>query len=128
MGDKGDASKLGASQPALVIGGVNPSGRKKRASFPPSARKLPPSAAAPTASNNNNNGGGMGGAHEGHGLSDAERAKIHGKINGAKALEASEKMRVVYVDGAWDMFHAGHVEFLQRAAELGDFLLVGVHV
>ena len=28
-----------------------------------------------------------------HGLSDAERAKIHGKINGAKALEASEKMR-----------------------------------
>ena len=93
MGDKGDASKLGASQPALVIGGVNPSGRKKRASFPPSARKLPPSAAAPTASNNNNGGGGMGGAHEGHGLSDAERAKIHGKINGAKALEASEKMR-----------------------------------
>ena len=35
----------------------------------------------------------MGGAHEGHGLSDAEKAKIHGKINGAKALEASEKMR-----------------------------------
>ncbi|ACO67754.1 predicted protein [Micromonas commoda] len=89
MGDKGDASKLGASQPALVIGGVNPSGRKKRASFPPSARKLPPSAAAPTASNNNN-GGGTG---ESHGLSDAEKAKIHGKINGAKALEASEKMR-----------------------------------
>lgn len=88
MGDKGDASKLGASQPALVIGGVNPSGRKKRASFPPSARKLPPSAAAPTASNNN--GGGTG---ESHGLSDAEKAKIHGKINGAKALEASEKMR-----------------------------------
>lgn len=91
MGDKGDASKLGASQPALVIGGVNPSGRKKRASFPPSAKKLPPSQAAPTASNNN--GGGSGGAHESHGLSDAEKAKIHGKINGAKALEASEKMR-----------------------------------
>ena len=92
MGDKGEASKLGASQPALVIGGVNPSGRKKRASFPPSARKLPPSQAAPTASNNNG-GGGSGGAHESHGLSDAEKAKIHGKINGAKALEASEKMR-----------------------------------
>lgn len=35
--------------------------------------------------------------------------------------------RVVYVDGGWDMFHAGHVDFLQRARALGDFLLVGVH-
>lgn len=35
--------------------------------------------------------------------------------------------KVVYVDGGWDMFHAGHVDFLRRAAQLGDFLLVGVH-
>jgi len=35
--------------------------------------------------------------------------------------------KVVYVDGGWDMFHAGHVDFLKRARELGDFLLVGVH-
>jgi len=35
--------------------------------------------------------------------------------------------RVVYVDGGWDMFHAGHVAFLREAAALGDFLLVGVH-
>lgn len=35
--------------------------------------------------------------------------------------------RVVYVDGAYDMFHAGHVELLRRAAALGDFLLVGLH-
>ena len=35
--------------------------------------------------------------------------------------------RVVYVDGGWDMFHAGHVDFLRRARELGDFLIVGVH-
>ena len=94
MGDKGDASKLGASQPALVIGGVNPSGRKKRASFPPSAGKLPPSHASSSSGNNNNNGG-AGDAP--HGLSDAEKAKIHGKINGAKSLVASEKMRA-YLD------------------------------
>jgi ethanolamine-phosphate cytidylyltransferase len=35
--------------------------------------------------------------------------------------------RVVYVDGGWDMFHAAHVHFLEAAAKLGDYLLVGVH-
>lgn len=35
--------------------------------------------------------------------------------------------RVVYIDGAFDLFHAGHVEILKRARQLGDFLLVGVH-
>lgn len=35
--------------------------------------------------------------------------------------------RVVYVDGAFDMFHPGHIEILRLARQLGDFLLVGVH-
>eukprot|EP00967_Tisochrysis_lutea_P088469 scaffold125548_cov33-Tisochrysis_lutea.AAC.2 len=35
--------------------------------------------------------------------------------------------RIVYVDGGWDMFHAGHVDFLRNASKLGDYLLVGVH-
>ncbi|CAM9217293.1 unnamed protein product [Discosporangium mesarthrocarpum] len=35
--------------------------------------------------------------------------------------------RVVYIDGAWDMFHAGHVAILTRAREFGDYLIVGVH-
>ncbi|XP_008781724.1 ethanolamine-phosphate cytidylyltransferase-like [Phoenix dactylifera] len=34
---------------------------------------------------------------------------------------------VVYIDGAFDLFHAGHVEILRCARQLGDFLLVGVH-
>uniref|UniRef100_A0A2N9F5G2 ethanolamine-phosphate cytidylyltransferase n=1 Tax=Fagus sylvatica TaxID=28930 RepID=A0A2N9F5G2_FAGSY len=35
--------------------------------------------------------------------------------------------RIVYIDGAFDLFHAGHVEILRVARELGDFLLVGIH-
>ncbi|KAL0338783.1 UNVERIFIED_CONTAM: Ethanolamine-phosphate cytidylyltransferase [Sesamum angustifolium] len=35
--------------------------------------------------------------------------------------------RVVYIDGAFDLFHAGHVEILKSAKQLGDFLLVGIY-
>ncbi|KAK1367473.1 Ethanolamine-phosphate cytidylyltransferase [Heracleum sosnowskyi] len=35
--------------------------------------------------------------------------------------------RVVYIDGAFDLFHAGHVEILKNARKLGDFLLVGIY-
>ncbi|ORX72230.1 Nucleotidylyl transferase [Linderina pennispora] len=35
--------------------------------------------------------------------------------------------KVVYVDGAFDLFHAGHIEFFKRARQLGDYLLVGIH-
>ncbi|XP_047340730.1 ethanolamine-phosphate cytidylyltransferase-like [Impatiens glandulifera] len=35
--------------------------------------------------------------------------------------------RIVYIDGAFDLFHAGHVEILRIARSFGDFLLVGIH-
>ena len=34
--------------------------------------------------------------------------------------------KVVYVDGAFDLFHVGHIKVLERAKQLGTFLLVGV--
>lgn len=35
--------------------------------------------------------------------------------------------RIVYVDGAFDLFHPGHLDFLERARQQGDFLIVGIH-
>ncbi|CAG9318526.1 unnamed protein product [Blepharisma stoltei] len=34
---------------------------------------------------------------------------------------------IVYIDGTFDLFHAGHVETLRRARQFGDYLLVGIH-
>lgn len=36
-------------------------------------------------------------------------------------------MTVVYVDMVADLYHAGHVEFLRRARQIGDILVVGIH-
>lgn len=35
--------------------------------------------------------------------------------------------RIVYIDGAFDLFHPGHVKILKLAQQQGDFLLVGLH-
>lgn len=32
----------------------------------------------------------------------------------------------VYTEGVFDLFHAGHVEFLRQARQLGDHLVVGL--
>ena len=36
-------------------------------------------------------------------------------------------MTRVYADMVADLFHYGHVEFLRRAREVGDVLIVGIH-
>ncbi|EAN97437.1 ethanolamine-phosphate cytidylyltransferase, putative [Trypanosoma cruzi] len=35
--------------------------------------------------------------------------------------------RIVYVDGSFDLFHYGHIRVLQKARELGDYVIAGVH-
>lgn len=40
---------------------------------------------------------------------------------------ASPSDRTVYIDGAFDMLHVGHVQALAAARNAGDFLLVGIY-
>eukprot|EP00931_Biecheleriopsis_adriatica_P107447 TRINITY_DN81790_c0_g1_i1.p1 TRINITY_DN81790_c0_g1~~TRINITY_DN81790_c0_g1_i1.p1 ORF type:complete len:489 (-),score=112.33 TRINITY_DN81790_c0_g1_i1:77-1486(-) len=35
--------------------------------------------------------------------------------------------RVVYAPGEWDLFHIGHIRFLEQARRLGDVLIVGLY-
>lgn len=34
---------------------------------------------------------------------------------------------MVYVAGAFDLFHAGHVCLLEKCYELGNYVVVGIH-
>jgi len=40
--------------------------------------------------------------------------------------EAKPSDKVVYIDGAWDLFHIGHINLLKKARALGTFTIVGV--
>ncbi len=39
----------------------------------------------------------------------------------------SEGNKIVFTNGVFDILHKGHVEYLNRAKELGDFLIVGIN-
>ena len=43
-----------------------------------------------------------------------------------KKLKAAGK-KIVFTNGCFDIIHAGHVEYLQEAAELGDVLIIGLN-
>lgn len=48
-------------------------------------------------------------------------------IQFANAKEPKKGDRIVYVVGAFDLFHVGHVDFLEKCAAQGDYLIVGLH-
>jgi len=44
----------------------------------------------------------------------------------ARSLQKSDK-RVVFTNGCYDLLHPGHVDFLYRARQLGDALVVAIN-
>jgi len=44
-----------------------------------------------------------------------------------EALKLRAGKRLVFTNGVFDILHAGHVQYLQQARELGDLLIVGVN-
>jgi D-beta-D-heptose 7-phosphate kinase/D-beta-D-heptose 1-phosphate adenosyltransferase len=57
----------------------------------------------------------------------------HAKIKGLDVLTpliAAEKQRgkrIVFTNGCFDLLHAGHVKYLQKARSLGDLLILGLN-
>eukprot|EP00298_Acanthocystis_sp_HF-20_P014606 c20839_g1_i1.p2 GENE.c20839_g1_i1~~c20839_g1_i1.p2 ORF type:complete len:464 (-),score=227.77 c20839_g1_i1:2271-3629(-) len=41
--------------------------------------------------------------------------------------EAPKNAKIVYMDGVFDMLHAGHVASIAKAKALGDYLIIGVY-
>lgn len=62
-----------------------------------------------------------------------QSASLAGKLRTAEQArvlaEARRKagQRVVFTNGCFDILHSGHVSLLERAARLGDFLIVGLN-
>jgi len=62
-----------------------------------------------------------------------EETRRNGKLRGVDELTAELELRrsrgetVVFTNGCYDLMHAGHVDFLIRARELGSLLVVGLN-
>ena len=59
--------------------------------------------------------------------SSRDKIKTLQKLQRLRQLWAWEGKKVVFTNGVYDLFHAGHVHMLERAKSLGDVLIVGVN-
>ena len=61
-----------------------------------------------------------------HSDSDS-KIKNRDVLAGIIALEKAKGKKVVFTNGCFDLLHAGHVKYLQKARSLGDLLILGLN-
>lgn len=50
-----------------------------------------------------------------------------GSIDGQCALWKEKKVKTVFTNGVFDLLHRGHIDYLSKAAELGNKLIIGLN-
>ncbi|KAK9832648.1 hypothetical protein WJX81_006957 [Elliptochloris bilobata] len=75
----------------------------------------------------NGDGSGRKGAATQHTLISRFMPTSRRIVQFSDGRSAPPDARIVYIDGAFDLFHPGHVQILKAARAAGDFLLVGLH-
>ncbi|MBN1464943.1 D-glycero-beta-D-manno-heptose 1-phosphate adenylyltransferase [candidate division KSB1 bacterium] len=55
------------------------------------------------------------------------KIKTAPQLQRIRRMAKKQKKRVVWTNGCYDILHAGHVLYLQRAKECGDILIVGLN-
>ncbi|KAM0673697.1 Ethanolamine-phosphate cytidylyltransferase [Gurleya vavrai] len=66
---------------------------------------------------------------------EKKKKKVDGKlqiyheklIEEFKLPEFKREGKIVYVDGSFDLYHAGHTSIIEEAKKRGDFLVIGLH-
>lgn len=53
--------------------------------------------------------------------------KTHEEIVLIRKELKNQNKKVVFTNGVFDILHAGHVDYLSKAKELGDILIVGIN-
>jgi len=59
--------------------------------------------------------------------------RIHTKIYDRKNLETQlaiwrfQSKKIVFTNGCFDLLHLGHIDYLSKAKDLGDILIIGVN-
>ncbi len=55
------------------------------------------------------------------------KAKLSDNLNYTLNQWRFKKKKIVFTNGCFDILHRGHVEYLAKAAELGDKLIIGLN-
>ncbi|MFA6922727.1 MAG: D-glycero-beta-D-manno-heptose 1-phosphate adenylyltransferase [Bacteroidales bacterium] len=61
--------------------------------------------------------------------SDVIRTKIISSESISKHLKAwqKENKKIVFTNGCFDILHLGHIDYLSKAADMGDILIIGLN-